>query len=348
MRDATRRSVHGSPEDWFGAAGWKVTGAENGSDWVDVSRALAEGVHGPNPDKVPVCVWGKTLKGRGYAYTGYKSHGAPAPINGEGYWNIRSEFAQKYGIDFEGQGQPAPEDKDALREQVATNLQRALSLFEKDPALLDYLADRLVEIGDTVPETLPDVKFDAAATPFEDAEFWDFRNYPESMWAKPGDKKPNRAGLSSWGAYVNTLGRKKYGRPLFLAMSADLADSTNISGFAKDFGDEKGWGWFERTENRDGALLPQQITEFANSGISVGIACVNVHPEALREVQRLLLGVLHLRLVQLPQVRPHAAVQPGGPGLGDPGREDAVGGRSLRPPRPPRTRAPTSASSRRV
>ena len=62
-------------------------------------------------------------------------------------------------------------------------------------------------------------------------------------------------------------------------MSADLADSTNISGFAKDFGDEKGWGWFERTENRDGALLPQQITEFANSGISVGIACVNVHPK---------------------------------------------------------------------
>ncbi len=279
--DARRHSsvVHGSPADWFGAAGWKVTGAENGSDWEDVSRALTEGVHGPNPDKVPVCVWGKTLKGRGYAYTGYKSHGAPAPINGEGYWNIRSEFTQKYGIAFEGQGQPAPEDRDALREQVATNLQRALSLFEKDPALLDYLADRLVEIGDTVPDTLPDVKFDAAATPFEDAEFWDFRNYPESLWAKPGDKKPNRAGLSSWGAYVNTLGRKKYGRPLFLAMSADLADSTNISGFAKDFGDEKGWGWFERTENRDGALLPQQITEFANSGISVGIACVNVHPK---------------------------------------------------------------------
>jgi transketolase len=271
--------VHGGPDDWFGSAGWKVVGAEDGSEWESVARALVDGVHGPNPDHVPICVWGRTLKGRGYPVTGYKSHGAAVPQNGEQYWKTRREFTDKYGIEFEGQDEPAPEDADALRAQVATNIERVLGLYQQYPELLDYVADRLVEIGDSVPDEIDTIRLQPAATPFEDREFWDWRGYPPEMWAKPGDKKPNRGALASWGAYVNGLGRKKYDRPLFLAMAADLADSTNISGFAKDFGDMKGWGWYERNTNPDGALLPQEITEFTNAGICAGIGCVNIHPE---------------------------------------------------------------------
>ena len=69
---------------------------------------------------------------------------------------------------------------------------------------------------------------------------------------------------------------QKYGRPIFLAASADLADSTNISGFAKGYGDFKGYGWYERYGSADGVLLPQEITEFANVGILVGMATVNL------------------------------------------------------------------------
>jgi transketolase len=65
-------------------------------------------------------------------------------------------------------------------------------------------------------------------------------------------------------------------RPLFLAASADLADSTNISGFAKDSGEVKGFGWYERAKNPGGSLLPQQITEFTNAGLCVGAASVNM------------------------------------------------------------------------
>ena len=266
----------GGPRDWFGAAGWKVTGTENGSEWDSVASALLEGVHGPNPDRVPICVWGKTIKGRGYGVTGYKSHGTPHKLNSELYWQTRQEFTNKYGIAFEGQGQAAPADAAALREQVATNLQLALSLFERDPELLDYVADRLVEIGDSVPEQPSSFRLDTSKNPFADGAFWDFQRYPESMWAKPGDKQPNRAALSKWASFVNARGKRDYGRPLFLAMSADLADSTNIAGFAKEFGGMEGWGWYERTKNPEGALLPQQITEFTNSGISAGIACVNL------------------------------------------------------------------------
>jgi transketolase len=78
---------------------------------------------------------------------------------------------------------------------------------------------------------------------------------------------------------VNSEARRKYGRPLFIACSADLADSTNIAGFAKGFGDVPGWGWYERGKNPEGALLPQEITEFTNAGLMTGMATVNFSPD---------------------------------------------------------------------
>ncbi|MCK5406717.1 MAG: transketolase, partial [Candidatus Krumholzibacteria bacterium] len=119
------------------------------------------------------------------------------------------------------------------------------------------------------------LKLDTSSNPTNDPELYDFQSYPEEMWAKPGAKKPNRAALAAWGGWVNAWCQKKYGRPLFIAMSADLADSTNISGFAKGFGDFEGHGWFHRDDNLEGVLLPQGITEFTNSGIATGIASVN-------------------------------------------------------------------------
>jgi transketolase len=96
------------------------------------------------------------------------------------------------------------------------------------------------------------------------------------MWKKPGEKAPNRAGLAAWGAYVNSLALRDYGRPLFIAASADLAESTNIAGFGQDFDGSPGTGWYERTENPTGALLPTEITEFSNAGLMAGLATVNL------------------------------------------------------------------------
>ena len=41
----------------------------------------------------------------------------------------------------------------------------------------------------------------------------------------PGTKDANRSALRKWGAWVNALGHKEYGRPLFVVASADLAGS---------------------------------------------------------------------------------------------------------------------------
>jgi transketolase len=103
------------------------------------------------------------------------------------------------------------------------------------------------------------------------------------MYVEPGAKVPNRRALAKWGAWVNAFTHQHYDRPLFLACSADLADSTNISGFAKPWGDFPGYGWYDRDNNPQGVLLPQTITEFANSGIMAGLATVNFAENPYKE-----------------------------------------------------------------
>jgi transketolase len=196
-------------------------------------------------------------------------------MNSELFWKTKKDFMDKYGVEFFGYGEGAPDGADAIKEQEYANLKVVADLVRADQGLVDYLADRLVALGESVPEEIAGLSLDASENPADDEELYDFQNYPDEMWAKPGDKQPNRAALSKWGGWVNAWCQKKYGRPLFIAMSADLADSTNISGFAKGFGDFEGHGWFHRTDNLEGALLPQGITEFANAGISAGIASVN-------------------------------------------------------------------------
>lgn len=270
--------VNGTPESWFAPYGFRVHGTEHGSDYDAVTRALLETMETPNPDHAPNMTWFKTIKGRGYGVTGYKSHGTPHKLNSDLFWQGRQEFAEKYGVTWHGFDQPAPSDAGELRAQFEANLKVIADTITSDDALVDYLADRFVELGDSVPEEIPGFKLDTTKNPFEDRRFWDFKNYPDDLFVKPGTNAPNRAAFAKWGAYINALGRQRYDRPLFLAMSADLAESTNIAGFALDYGDIPGWGRYERHNSPDGALLPQEITEFTNSGVSAGIATVNFSP----------------------------------------------------------------------
>ncbi len=274
--------VHGSPRDWFEPRGWRVAEAKDGHDWEQVTRAILEAARGGG-DGRPSMMFMRTRKGRGYLKYDNKSHGAAHKMNSELFWKTKEPFMQAYGVCFEGFGQPAPDSPQAVREQARANLAVVAEVIRSDEALVDYLTDRLVEIGESVPERIDTLRIDTSRNPALDPELTDVRAYPEAMWARPGEKKPNRAALAAWGGWVNRWCIGKYGRPLFLAMSADLADSTNISGFAKGFGDEPGPGWYHHDSNPDGVLLPQGITEFANSGIATGIACVNLASDPTAE-----------------------------------------------------------------
>lgn len=267
--------VHGTPVDWFEPYGWRVFGTERGSEWESIVEPFISAMELQNGDQVPTMIWFKTRKGRGYLKYDNKSHGTPHPINHELFWQTKKEFMDKYGVEFDGYGQPAPKDPAAIKEQFRNNLKIVADVIRSDQELVDYLANRLVELGESVPVDIPAFRLNTAKNPFRDKRLYDYRGYPKNLFVAPGTKEANRAGWAKWGAWVNAFAKQEYGRPLFLAMSADLADSTNISGFAKDFGEVKGYGWFDREKNPEGVLLPQEITEFSNSGISVGIACVN-------------------------------------------------------------------------
>lgn len=267
--------VYGTPKDWFAPHGWRVFGTESGSEWGPVAEAILSMVHGDNPDRAPSMTWVKTRKGRGYLKYDNPSHGAPHGLDSDIFWETKKPFAEKYGVEFVNFGNPPPKDPAALEAEYRANLGLVAEALRRDQALVDYLADRLVELGDSVPEEIPGFCLGTKGVPWKDPRLFDAHSYPEDLFAKPGTSVPNRAALAKWGAWVNAFGHREYDRPLFIACSADLADSTNISGFGKSYGDFPGYGWYERYGTKDGALLPQEITEFANAGILVGMATVN-------------------------------------------------------------------------
>ena len=275
--NAVSSVVHGGPRDWFEPYGWRVVGTEHGSEWPDVTSVVLDAARGENPGRVPTVGWFKTRKGRGYLKYDFKSHGSPHAMNSEPFWQLRKDFMAKYGVEYEGIDGPAPKDPAAVASQARRNLAVATSVLRRRTDVTEYLSERLAAVAATVPERVPTFWIGGkGASAFRDERLYDYERYPAAMWAQPGEKKPNRAALALWGAWANSFGKREYGRPLVIAMSADLAESTNIAGFMKGFDDVEGWGWYQRDTNPRGTLLPQQITEFTNAGIACAIASVNL------------------------------------------------------------------------
>lgn len=274
--------VHGAPADWFAPYGWRVAGTEHGSEWGPVFRAVLEASCGDNPQRLPSVAWFKTRKGRGYGKYDAASHGTPWPVNAEQFWAVRKEFMARYGVTYEGVDAAVPDGAEARLAQARANLQTAIGVLRQDETLVDWLSDRLAAIAETVPARIDGFRLDGKTSRvFTDRKIFDYAGYPAGLWKKPGEKAPNRAALGAWGSYVNALAKRDYGRPLFIACSADLAESTNIAGFAKDFGELPGFGWYERNANPDGALLPTEITEFGNAGMMAGLASVDLAEDPL-------------------------------------------------------------------
>ena len=242
-----------------------------------MTRAVLEAARGDNPDRVPSVAWFKTRKGRGYGKYDNKSHGTPWPMNAPEFWAVRREFMQRHGVEYAGVDEPAPPDAKEREAQARHNFEVVMGVLRAHPETVDAISDRLAEVAASVPDHVEGFNLGSrGAQIFDDARITDFRSYPASIWKKPGEKTPNRAALATWGAWVNAFARQEYDRPLVIACSADLADSTNIAGFAKDFEEMPGWGWYNRETNPRGSLLPQEITEFTNAGVTVGLATVNL------------------------------------------------------------------------
>ena len=278
----TSSMMNGSPVDWFAPYGWRVTGTEQGSEWGPVTRVVLESACGHNPQATPSVAWFKTRKGRGYGKYDYQSHGSPWPMNSEQFWAARKEFMSRYGADYVGVDESVPADR--AYAQTEENLKIAIGVLRRDQKLVDWLSDRLVAIAESVPSEIEGFRLGGqAAKVFSDSALFNYEKYPPQLWRKPGEMVANRSALGVWGSYVNALAKRDYGRPLFIACSADLADSTNIAGFAHDFEGLPGFGWYERNANPTGSLLPTEITEFTNSGLLTGLASVNFANDPFNE-----------------------------------------------------------------
>ena len=181
---------------------------------------------------IPKVIYSKTRKGRGYHVYDNKSHGTAHKRNSELFWRTKNDFAQIYNIEFDGFGEAEADTWDGQVPQATSMLKTVFSVMENNQGYLDYLADRLIEMGDSVPAENANCKV-TVKNPCNDPDLFNVDALPSDLFVAPGDKAPNRVGFSKYASYINTLSEQKYGRPLVLAMSADLADSTNLSGFSK-------------------------------------------------------------------------------------------------------------------
>ena len=272
--------VKTTPRELFETKGWHVEGTDDCEDWESFTKAYYDLLVGKAKTNIPKMIYAKSRKGRGYHVFDEKSHGVPHKRNSELFWKTKEDFATKYDISFDGFGESAAETREEQVEQATTYLNTVLSVLRNNQELVDYLAERLVELGDSVPETIENCII-SDSNPLNDKALFDFENYPNELFVEPGTKIPNRVGFSKVASWLNTHSRQNYGRPLFVAMSADLADSTNISGFAKGWGDVEDLGMYDKENNPNSPLMPQGITEFTNAGMMAGLSTVNFNRDTL-------------------------------------------------------------------
>ena len=270
--------VKSTPQELFETKGWHVEGTDDSEDWESFTTAYYDLLVGKAKNNIPKMIYAKSRKGRGYYVFDEKSHGVPHKRNSELFWKTKEDFSTKYDVSFDGFGESAAETREEQVEQATTYFKTVLSVLRNNQALVDYLADRLVELGDSVPESI-DSCIITDSNPLNDKALFDFKNYPDELFVEPGTRIPNRVGFSKIASWLNTHSRQNHGRPLFVAMSADLADSTNISGFAKGWGDVEDLGMYDKEKNTNSPLMPQGITEFTNSGMMAGLATVNFNKD---------------------------------------------------------------------
>ncbi len=266
--------VYGGPEDWFGSHGWHVEGVEDGENWEELSKAYTRLLIDSNDENIPKVIYSKTRKGRGYHVYDNFSHGAAHKRNSELFWKTKKDFAEKYNIEFLEFGEKAAQTWNGQLDQAKSMFHSVFKVMSDNPKYVDYLSNRLIQLGESVPNEINSCNV-TTSNEFDTQSLFDVESLPPDIFVNPGEKVPNRVGFSKYASYLNTIFDKRYGRPLVLAMSADLADSTNISGFAKEYGSSTDKGLYDKENNLNSPLFPQGITEFTNAGMMAGAATVN-------------------------------------------------------------------------
>ncbi len=278
--------------------GWNVFTLANGNDYGQVAAVL-KAIDAVDPhDRRPIAAIGKTIKGYwptaadgkidGYGdqLVSYASHPYALKMNSEYFLALAQSFEKRYGVEFEGiRKGPVTDNRERLI-QFKTNMDVVMSLLDRN-GLGDRLAERLVEIGDTVRDDVK-LRISASIDPFlddrlrvaalpEEPQKVSIRNAISgaekqvsiSLFKKPGEVAGARRGISEiikWMNYV-TEGR-------FFTVAADLSESINV---------EHGslWGHYNPKDNPLGTRLKAPIQEAGNVSTAIGLVSqsASVDPE---------------------------------------------------------------------
>jgi len=277
-------------DQWI-SYGWNVFSIPDGHDYdqiVGVLKAMEE--WDPN-DRRPMIVFGKTTKGywpgavngkvgAGDQVVGYASHPYAMKMNSEYFIALAQTFEERYGVEFSGIRQGPVSDPRERLIQFKTNIDVAMSVLDRN-GLGDWLADRLVEIGNTVKDNVP-LRIDVKGDPFMD-ERLRVANLPGepqtltvknsvsgaekqvkiALFRKAGEVAGARRGVSEIVKWLNYVTENRV-----LTLAADLSESVNL---------EHGsiWGHYDPETNPLGTRVKAAIQEAGNVSSAIGLVSQN-------------------------------------------------------------------------
>ena len=266
--------------DQWTSYGWNVMELEHGNDYGAVLAALKTMDDWDAADRRPMVVIGKTTKGYwpgavdgkipgfGDQLVGYKSHPFAMKMNSDYVVALAQTFEKHYGVEFAGIRQGPVSDPRERLIQFKTNIDVVMSLLDRN-GLGDWLADRLVAIGDTVKDDLP-LRIDTRRDPFLDdrlrvaelpvepqkvtvrnAVSGAEKEVSITLFRKPGEMAGTRRAISEIIKWMNYVTGNR-----FFTVAADLSESINV---------EHGslWGHYNPETNPVATRLKAPIQEAA-------------------------------------------------------------------------------------
>jgi hypothetical protein len=284
--------------DQWTSYGWNVFTLDDGNDYDQVVAALKTMDDWDPTDRRPMVVIGKTIKGYWPCVShgkisgqcdqviGYPSHPYAQKMNSEYFVALAKTFEDQYGVEFVGIRDGAVTDPRERLIQFKANMDVALSVLERN-GLGDWLADRLVAIGDTVKDEAK-LHFDVKHDPFLDDRLR-VANLPVepqkvtvrnrisgaekqvgiALFRKPGEVAGTRRGISEIIKWMNYVTDSR-----FITLAADLSESINV---------EHGslWGHYDPETNPLGTRIKAAIQEAGNVSTAIGLVSqsASVDPE---------------------------------------------------------------------
>ena len=288
-------------EDQWASYGWNVFSLEDANDYDQVVAALVAMEAGDPADDRPMIVIGRTKKGwwpaaENGSIPGYgpqlldsASHPYALPMNGDYFVALAESFERRFWVEFQGIRDGAVKDERERLIQFKTNIDIAMSAMEKN-ALGDWLADRLVAIGDGVNDELP-LRVDRVRDPFQDDRLrvenlpvepqtlpvtnpltGEKKELSVALFREPGANAGTRRAISEIVKWMNYVTENR-----FITLAADLSGSINIESGAL-------WGHYDPQKNPTGTRMKAAIQEAGNASTAIGLVGQTVSMDPARHV----------------------------------------------------------------